>query len=133
MPTPNVVTLLAVVAAMDAAMTAPYSFGARYRASSSVPNRPTALEPMLVGSVQAAPLTARCLRVDVATTVTPRLSQNRSAGFTRGPMIRRLVGAFGTAFVRTVKSPPSEERKVNAPWLEAGTVPMVMPLCVIRY
>ena len=32
---PNVVTLLAVVAAIDAAMTTPYSCGARYRASRS--------------------------------------------------------------------------------------------------
>src|SRR5262245_9122947 len=71
MPTPNVVTLVAVLAAIDAAMTTPYSLGARYRASKSVPRRPTALVPTLAASVQAAPLTARCRRVGAVVRITP--------------------------------------------------------------
>src|SRR5262249_16786302 len=64
MPTPNVVTPKAVTVTIEAAVTSPYSSGARNRVSSKVPISPITREARLVGNVQATPRTVRAVRLD---------------------------------------------------------------------
>ena len=122
MPTPNVVTELAVMAAIAAAIQTPYSCGVRYRARRSVPARPIPRETTLVGSVHAALRTALCRRVEVEITVAPI-----------GYLWIRAVALERWPELRTVNNPPSGDRKINTPWLDAATVAMLVPLRATTY